>query len=88
MPLSDKNVAENNVSTLMPSVFIRSSSNLQVTRTGIKSQMSLNFGQIGPLPSELGVLERLTNRHRLIIRNWCLQASLSIYDLIFVNLLV
>ena len=41
---------ENDVSTLTPSVLIWSSSNLQVTRTGITWTIS-NFGQIGPLPS-------------------------------------
>ena len=43
---------ENEVSTLTPSILIRSSSNLQVTRTGIKSRTNSNFGQIGPLPLE------------------------------------
>ena len=52
---------ENDVSMLGPSVLIRSLSNLQLIRTGIKSQMSSNFGQIGPLPSELGALECLKN---------------------------
>ena len=36
-------------------------SNLQVTRTGIKSWTSSNFSQIGPLPKELGPLEHLKN---------------------------
>ena len=36
-------------------------SNVQVTRTGIKSWPILNFGQIGPPPTELGALERLKN---------------------------
>ena len=48
--------AGNDVSMLKPSVFIRSSSNLQLTRTGIKSRTSLNFGQIGPLPLELIII--------------------------------
>ena len=53
---------EIDVAMLTPSVLIRSSSNLQVTRTGIKSQdFSSNFGQIGPLPSELGALVHLKN---------------------------
>ena len=43
---------ENDDSMLTPSDLIRSLSNLQVTRTGIKSWMSSNFGQIGPLPLE------------------------------------
>ena len=32
---------------------------LQVTRTGIKSRTSSNFGQIGPLTTKLAALERL-----------------------------
>ena len=50
---------ENDVSTLKPSILIRSLSNLQVTRTGIKSGTSSIFGQIRPFPSELGALEHL-----------------------------
>ena len=42
---------ESGVSTLTPLVLIISSSNLHVTRTGIKSQTSSNFGRIGTLPS-------------------------------------
>ena len=34
---------------------------LQVTRTCIKSRTSSNFGQIGPLTTELAALERLKN---------------------------
>ena len=52
---------ENDVSTFSLLLFIRSFSNLQVTSTGIKSRTSSNFGQIGPLPTELGALERLKN---------------------------
>ena len=37
--------------------------------TGIKSRMNSNFGQIGRLPTELGVLERLNISHRLIMGN-------------------
>ena len=40
-------------------LLIRSFLYLQVTRTCIKSQMSLNFSQIGPLTTELAALERL-----------------------------
>ena len=53
--------AENNLSTFSLLFFIRSFSNLQVKRIGIKSQTSSNFGKIGPLPTELGALERLKN---------------------------
>ena len=48
---------ENDVSTFSLLFF----SNLQVMRTGIKSQTSSNFGQIRPLPTELVALERLKN---------------------------
>ena len=47
---------ENDVSTFSLLFFIKSFSNLQVMRTGIKSRTSLNFNQIGPLPTELGAL--------------------------------
>ena len=50
---------ENDVSTFSLLLLIRSFSYLQVTRTWIKSQTSSNFGQIGPLTTELAVLERL-----------------------------
>ena len=49
------------VSTFPLLFFIRSFSNLQVTRTGINSQTYLNFGQIGLVPTELGTLECLKN---------------------------
>ena len=77
---------ENDVCTLTPSVLIRSSSNLQITRTGIKSCTRSNFGQIEPLPSELGALERLKNSLWLIMGKWCLQANTFIFDWIFVKL--
>ena len=57
LPLTDN--GENDVSMLTPFVLIRSSSNLQVARTGIQSRLSSYFGQIGPFPSELGTLDRL-----------------------------
>ena len=62
LPLRDENSVENDVSMLTPSVLIRFSSNLQVTRTGIKSPTSSNFDQI---PSELGAIERLKHFHIL-----------------------
>ena len=40
-----------------PSNLLRSSSNLLVTRAGIKSQTSLKPGQIGPVSSEVRALE-------------------------------
>ena len=65
---------------------VRSFSNLQVMRTGIESYTSLNFGQIIPLPTELGVLECLKNSHRCIIGKWCLQASSFSFYCIFIKL--
>ena len=44
---------ENDVSTFSWLFFIRSFLYLQVTRTCIKSRTSSNFGQIGPLTTEL-----------------------------------
>ena len=52
---------ENECRHLFSVVLIRSFLYLQVTRTCIKSRMSLNFGQIGPLTTELAALERLKN---------------------------
>ena len=48
---------ENDVSAFSCLFFIRSLLYLQVTRTWIKSQTSSNFGQIGPLTTELAALE-------------------------------
>ena len=53
---------------------------LQVTRTCIKSRKSSNFGQIGPLTTELDALARLKIFHRLIMVKWCLHASSFIFD--------
>ena len=50
---------ENGVSTFSQLLLIPSSLYLQVTRICIKSRMSLNFGQIGPLTTELAALECL-----------------------------
>ena len=52
---------ENGVSTFSWLPLIRSFLYFQVTRTCIKSRTSLNFGQIGPLTTELAALERLKN---------------------------
>ena len=52
---------ENGVSTFSRLLLIRSILYLQVTRTCIKSWTSSNFGQIGPLTTELAALERLKN---------------------------
>ena len=50
---------ENDVSTFSRLFLIRSFLYLQVTRPCIKSRTSSNFGQIGPLTTELVALERL-----------------------------
>ena len=52
---------ENGVSTFSRLPLIWSFLYLQVMRTCIKSQTSLNFGQIWPLTTELTALERLKN---------------------------
>ena len=52
---------ENGVSTFSRLLLIRSFLYLQVTRPCIKSRTSSNFGQIGPLTTELVALERLKN---------------------------
>ena len=49
------------VTTLEPSFLNGSSSFLQVTRPTIEARMSLNFGKILSLTSELAALERLKN---------------------------
>ena len=77
---------ENNVGTFSLLFLSDLFSNLQVTRTGIKSRTSSNFGQIGPLPTELGALEHLKISHRLIMGKWFLQGSLFIFYQIFVKL--
>ena len=65
---------ENGVSTFSRLLMIRSFLYLQVTRTCIKSRTSSNFGQIGPLTTEL-VLDRLKISHRLVMGKCCLHAS-------------
>ena len=52
---------ENGVATFSLLLLIRSSLYLQVTRTCIKSWTSLNFGQMGPVTTELAALERQKN---------------------------
>ena len=53
--------SENLVSTLEPLFLIGSFSFLQITRTTIKAWVSLNFGRILLLTSELAALDRLKN---------------------------
>ena len=50
------------MTTLVPSFLDESSSFLQVTRLTIKARMSLTFGKIPSLTSELAALERLKNQ--------------------------
>ena len=52
---------KNGVSTFSQLFLIWSSLYLQVTRTCIKSRTSSNFGQFGPLTTELVALKRLKN---------------------------
>ena len=56
-PLTDN--GENGVSTFSRLLLIQSFLYLQVTRTCLKSWMSSNFSQIGPLMTELAALEHL-----------------------------
>ena len=53
--------------------------------TCIKSRMSLNFGQIGPLTTELAALERLKISHRLIMGKCWLHACSFIFDRIIIK---
>ena len=76
---------ENDVSTFSRLFLSQSFLYLQVTRACIKSRMSSNFGQIGPLTTELAALERLKNSHRLIIGKWCRHASSFIFDRIIIK---
>ena len=49
------------MTTLVPSCLDGSSSFLQITSPTIKARMSLNFGKIPSLTSELAALERQKN---------------------------
>ena len=55
------NSGENGVSTFSRLLLIQAFLYLKVTRTTLKSRTSSNFGQIGPLTTELAALERLKN---------------------------
>ena len=70
---------ENGVSTFSQLLLTRSFLYLHVTRTCIKSRTSSNFGQIGPLTTELAALEHLKKSHRLTMGKWCLHASAFIF---------
>ena len=69
---------EKDVSTFSRLFLIESFLYLQVTRTCIKSQTSLNFGWIGPLTTELAALRSKKFPIDLEIGKWCLHASLFI----------
>ena len=77
---------ENGVSTFSQLLLIRYFLYFQVTMTCIKSRMSLNFGQIGPLTTELAALEVQTISHRLIMGKWCLHANSFSFDRIIIKI--
>ena len=54
------------VATLAPSFLFGSSLFLEVTRTFVTSQISLNFDQIRPLTAELSALECLNNQYLVL----------------------
>ena len=60
----------NLVSTLAPSFLIGLSSFLQVTRTTIKSRMSLKFGWIQPWTAELAALDQFKKSLNLLLENY------------------
>ena len=55
------------VATLAPSILIRSSSCLEVTRIAITSRMSSNFSQIRPLTAELSALDSVKNQYFCVV---------------------
>ena len=63
---------ENGVSIFSRLLLIRYFLYLHVTRICIKSRKNSNFGQIGPLTTELAAFKRL--------KKWCLHASSFIFD--------
>ena len=54
--------------------------------TFIKSRTSSKFSQIGPLTTELAVLERQKKSHTLIMGKWCFHASSFIFDRIIIKI--
>ena len=71
-------MGENLVSTLAHSFLIGSSSFLQVTRTTVKAWITLNFGRIPSLTSELAALERLKKRNIIFLASSFLIGSSSL----------
>ena len=81
-PLTDN--GENDVSTFSCLfVFFISFLYLQVMRTCIKSQMSSNFGQIGPLTMELAELR--SKKFLIDLGKWCLNTSSFNFDRIIIK---
>ena len=76
---------ENGVSTFSQSFFIRSSPDLQVSKTGVKSQMS-SSSRIGSFTSVLHALSHWKNFSWTIMGKWCLHTTMFIIDWIFVKL--
>ena len=74
---------ENGVSAFSQSPLIGSLSNLQVTRTGIKSRMNSNLGRVGLFTTELFALER---SHWLWMGKLVSPSFLSYYDSVFIKL--
>ena len=68
---------KNGVPEFSQSLIIRSLSNLQVTRTGIKSRMSLNLGRVGLFTTELFTLE---HSHWLSMGKTVSPSFLSYYE--------
>ena len=65
---------KNDVSSFSRSPLIRYLSDLEITRTGIKAQMSLNLGRIGLFTLELFTLESWTFFPIVLWwRKWCIQ---------------
>ena len=71
---------EDDVSIFSQLFFIRSFSNLQVMRTGIKYRTSSARSDF-KMPLSVS-----NNYHILIMGKWCIQVSLFIFDRIFVQL--
>ena len=75
------------VRSIVPSILIRSSSNLQAARTAINSRMSSNFGQIRLLTSKVTCpwMPKISS-HILLWWKCCLIGSVFIFDWIFLIL--
>ena len=76
---------ENGISNFSRLLLIWSFLYLQVTKACIQSRTSSNFGQIGPLTTELAALERLKISHRPIMGKCCLHANSFSFDRIIIK---